>query len=245
MNNIAHQPETKIAFQQCQASKILKKLSCNNINPNDHNTTNSNNNTEHLKVLVYLILAQIVDENEFDKSNDPSSELIESISNYIKESLKKEHRYKGISTGEYMDCMARLAITKENKIRIYECGMLNVFKIILSNAVHGNNYGNSSSGSMDQLGSALTCIWNLCFDDKVCEIFRKDKELVGLLSGVKNNLVPPNEEMQKKAAGILFTLGEFHKISNLIILSRFFFEGFFLYHLILIYLSCIEQDQFS
>lgn len=31
---------------------------------------------EHLRVLVYLILAQIVDENEFDKSTDPSSRLI-------------------------------------------------------------------------------------------------------------------------------------------------------------------------
>lgn len=29
---------------------------------------------EHLKVLVYLILAQIVNENEFDKLNDPSSQ---------------------------------------------------------------------------------------------------------------------------------------------------------------------------
>ena len=34
----------------------------------------SNIENEHLKVLVYLILAQIVSENEFDKLNDPSSE---------------------------------------------------------------------------------------------------------------------------------------------------------------------------
>ena len=59
MNNIAHQPETKVIFQQYQASKILRKI--------------SNIENEHLKVLVYLILAQIVNENEFDKLNDPSS----------------------------------------------------------------------------------------------------------------------------------------------------------------------------
>lgn len=61
MNNIAHQPETKVIFQQYQASKILRKI--------------SNIENEHLKVLVYLILAQIVNENEFDKLNDPSSKL--------------------------------------------------------------------------------------------------------------------------------------------------------------------------
>ena len=43
--------------------QILKKL--------------SNIENEHLKVLVYLILAQIVSENEFDKLNDPSSKFLE------------------------------------------------------------------------------------------------------------------------------------------------------------------------
>ena len=33
----------------------------------------SNIESEHLKVLVYLILAQIVNENEFDKLKDPTS----------------------------------------------------------------------------------------------------------------------------------------------------------------------------
>ena len=45
-------------------------------------------------------------------------DVIDSIANYIKESLKKDHRYKGITTAEYMDCMARLAVTKENKIKV-------------------------------------------------------------------------------------------------------------------------------
>lgn len=84
-------------------------------------------------------MAQIVDENEFDKLNDPSSikiisnpiiisinikfkflaEIIESITSYIKESLKKDRRYKGISTNEYLQCLAKLAVTKNNKIKVF------------------------------------------------------------------------------------------------------------------------------
>ena len=33
----------------------------------------SNIGNDHLRVLVYLILAQVVTENEFDKLDDPSS----------------------------------------------------------------------------------------------------------------------------------------------------------------------------
>ena len=104
MNNIAHQPETKVIFQQYQSSKILKNL------------TRIEN--EHLRVLVYLILAQIIDENEFDRLSDPSSEIIEALTSFIKESLKKDHRYKGISTAEYMECLAKLAINKDNKNKV-------------------------------------------------------------------------------------------------------------------------------
>ena len=35
----------------------------------------SNIESEHLRVLVYVILAQIINENEFDKLNDPSSKI--------------------------------------------------------------------------------------------------------------------------------------------------------------------------
>lgn len=45
-------------------------------------------------------------------------DVIESLTHFIKESLKKERRYKGISTVEYMDCMGRMAVTKENKSKV-------------------------------------------------------------------------------------------------------------------------------
>ena len=45
--------------------------------------------------------------------------MIESITGYIKESLKKERRYKGISTAEYLECLAKLAVTKENKTKVF------------------------------------------------------------------------------------------------------------------------------
>ena len=50
----------------------------------------SNLKNEHLKVLVYSILAQIVSENEYDKLNDSSSDIIESLVFFLNESLKKE-----------------------------------------------------------------------------------------------------------------------------------------------------------
>ncbi|CAF0785528.1 unnamed protein product [Brachionus calyciflorus] len=185
MNNIAHQPETKVYFQQNQASKILK------------NVTHSIE-SEHLKVLVYLILAQIINENEFDKLNDPSNEVAESVVNYIKESLKKERRYKGISTSEYLECLAKLAVTKDNKIKIYETGVLSVLKQILGNSAFG-----------EEQNHALTCLWNLSYEEKICDILKRDKEFNQTLCNIRN--MSPSEEMQKKAAGILFTLNDLGK----------------------------------
>ena len=104
LNNISHNSETKVLFQKYEASKILKKI--------------SNLKNEHLKVLVYSILAQIVSENEYDKLNDSSSDIIESLVFFLNESLKKDQRYKGISTNEYLDCLAKLAVTKENKTKV-------------------------------------------------------------------------------------------------------------------------------
>lgn len=104
LNNISHNSETKVLFQKYEASKILKKM--------------SNLKNEHLKVLVYSILAQIVSENEYDKLNDSSSDIIESLVFFLNESLKKDQRYKGISTSEYLDCLAKLAVTKENKTKV-------------------------------------------------------------------------------------------------------------------------------
>ncbi len=189
MNNIAHQPETKIAFQQCQASKILKKL------------TSTEN--EHLKVLVYLILAQILDEF------DPSAEIIELIVTYLKESLKKDHRYRGITSAEYLDSLAKLALLADTKSKLLDCGMLNLLKLLLMNA----------NMSVEEHSNTLTCLWNLCFDELIAENIRKDVELVGLITNVSScktytqRSADPSSLTQliRKSNSILFTLTELHK----------------------------------
>lgn len=76
--------------------------------------------------------------------------------------------------------------------------MLNVFKMILNN-----------SSASEELGNTLTCIWNLCFDEKICELLRKEKEILGLITGLKNN--SPSEDIQRKASGILFTTNDLIK----------------------------------
>jgi len=82
-----------------------------------------------------------------------------------------------------MDCMARMAVTKENKskvklffflsnidiycilvyflkIKIIESGMVNIFKNILN-----------LSNFCEEQNKTLICIWNLCFDEKVIKFF--------------------------------------------------------------------------
>lgn len=76
--------------------------------------------------------------------------------------------------------------------------MQNIFKAILSNP-----------NTNDEQNNTLTCIWNLCFDEKICEQIKKDKEIVQLLTNIKNSC--PSEEMQKKSAGILFTINDLQK----------------------------------
>lgn len=76
--------------------------------------------------------------------------------------------------------------------------MLNVFKLVLAN-----------STANEELGNTLTCIWNLCFDDKICELLRKEKELLGQIAALKNN--SPSDDIQRKSAGILFTTNDLVK----------------------------------
>lgn len=76
--------------------------------------------------------------------------------------------------------------------------MLNVFKLVLAN-----------SSVNEELGNTLTCIWNLCFDEKICEMLRKEKELLAQIAALKNN--SPSEDVQRKAAGILFTTNDLVK----------------------------------
>lgn len=49
----------------------------------------------------------------------------------------------------------------------------------------------------------------MCFDEKVCEVIKKDKELNQILANIRN--ISPCEEMQKKADGIVFTLNDLGK----------------------------------
>ena len=45
-------------------------------------------------------------------------EVVENLVIYNKDSLKKDHRYKGISTSEYKNSHAKLAVIKENKQKV-------------------------------------------------------------------------------------------------------------------------------
>lgn len=76
--------------------------------------------------------------------------------------------------------------------------MLNVFKLVLSN-----------SNVSEELGNTLTCIWNLCFDEKICDLLRKEKEMLSQIAALKNN--SPSDDVQRKAAGILFTTNDLVK----------------------------------
>ena len=145
MNNMAHHTETKVAFQEYQIAKILKSWST----------------TQHkfLKVLIYLVLAQIVSENDFNELNDPTNEAIENITFYIKRSIQSNGRYRGISTNEYLECMSRLAVTKDNQFKMVQCGMIKLIATIL----------NEKSMKLESGYQCLLCIWNLCFQDEVSE----------------------------------------------------------------------------
>lgn len=143
MNNMAHHSETKVFFQEYQVAKILKQW--------------SSIQHEFLKVLIYLVLAQIVGESDFNELNDPTNEAIENISYYIKRSIQGNGRHRGISTNEYMACMAKLAVTKENQFKMVQCGMLGVLTAIL----------NDRSMEPKTYYQCLICIWNLCFQDEV------------------------------------------------------------------------------
>ena len=45
-------------------------------------------------------------------------DVIETLTSYIKESLKKDKRFKGIATREYIECISKLAVNKENKTKV-------------------------------------------------------------------------------------------------------------------------------
>jgi hypothetical protein len=76
--------------------------------------------------------------------------------------------------------------------------MLNIIKAILNN-----------SNSIEDQFQTLNFLWNLIFDDKICEFVKKDKDILSLVSNFKN--LSPSDEVQRTANGILFTLNEMKK----------------------------------
>jgi len=48
---------------------------------------------------------------------------------------------------------------------------------------------------------------------KICETLRKEKELLGMISNIKNT--SPSEELQRRSAGILFTMNDLLKKSKI------------------------------
>jgi heme oxygenase len=194
LNNIAHEPETKVVFQQLQAAKALKNI--------------SNIENEHLKVLIHLVLGQITTDNDFyDKSlNDSSNETLEAILYFIQESLKKDNRYKGITTTEYVNCLARLAVNKDNKEKIIKwCNgmILENFKIIFNN----------QTSSLECQLNCLICIWNLCYNEGICEMLKKDKEIINIINNFRINNFQ-SEHLQVCSSNLLFTLNELFKKSR-------------------------------
>lgn len=81
--------------------------------------------------------------------------------------------------------------------------MMCVFRILLQSGIVS-----------EEQNSTLACIWNLCFDEKICDMIKRDKELVSLIMNVKNsggNTTRTYDEMVQKSNGILFMLNEFYR----------------------------------
>lgn len=67
----------------------------------------------------------------------------------------------------------------------------------------------SSSTIIEEQAHIITCLWNLSFDEKLCEVIKKDKELNQILGNIRS--ISSCEEIQKKIDGILFTLNDLGK----------------------------------
>jgi hypothetical protein len=79
-------------------------------------------------------------------------------------------------------------------------GVLGLLKIILD----------KKNENHDEKSNALVCIWNLCFDENICEIIQQDnKDLVNSIIEIKNH--SPFEDLERRSSGILFTLNDFTK----------------------------------
>ncbi len=99
-----------------------------------------------------------------------------------------------------------------------DSGLLPIFKEILR---HDNR---------EEQRHTLTCIWSLCFEDKVKfeniqsylvlivnlfqirDVLKKDKDFIGVLNIFSENT--PSDELRKLCSGIFYTINEFPKKSK-------------------------------
>ena len=76
-------------------------------------------NHEQLKVLGYLCLSHIVNEDEISELNDQSGGTIKFILNNLRESYKKhDHKFRGIYSKEYLAGLSKLAVVRDNKFKV-------------------------------------------------------------------------------------------------------------------------------
>ncbi len=72
-----------------------------------------------MRVLAYLCLAHIVNEDENQFVNDSSGGVIKFLINNLREAYKQDsHKYKGLSAREYLHGLCKLAVNRENKFKV-------------------------------------------------------------------------------------------------------------------------------
>ena len=120
-----------------------------------------NNNKNAKQLTRRLDLDEVIDAltTYVDESLHPSQ--AHSVSASSLSSTRKERRFKGITLGEYMACLAKMAVNKLNKSKLVECGILGTIKSIVVASDMSDNFAQSD------VNTTLTCLWNLCFDEQV------------------------------------------------------------------------------
>jgi len=96
--------------------------------------------------------------------------------------------------------MAKLAVTQENKLKLIKCGVIDVLRLVL------NDTTTSNKDNVIEKLHALTCVWNLCFDEKARQILKADKALLRLVENVGKD--GSASEIDQRVSGILFTLND-------------------------------------
>jgi hypothetical protein len=74
-------------------------------------------NHEQLKVLAFLCLAHILNEDELRETD--SAVVIKYLTSNLRESYKKDdHKFKGIASREYLAGLTKLAVNRDNKFKV-------------------------------------------------------------------------------------------------------------------------------